>query len=372
MALAASALLAVSPLAVRFTRWAWNPNTIGFFAVLYLLALYYFRKKPRYTVIFIAGFVLGLLFQLHYFTIALGASILPVFYLQYKQVGIKQLIPFFLVFIGAFVLPNLTFVVFDLTHQGFYSNILLESFSGDSPQKLVSFSLQNVFTNPVVYLFDVAEKFLHSKILGIGLVISWVLYASTILRSFFKKGAKVEEVQLIVSWMAFLVIPIFFSASVDDYHSAGLWLSFALAIVYLTRKYLKKYWILLIVILMAWLVYANDINRAPSIDENVPRLRAVSAAIAEDLKETENQNSNVASLVDIDTRAIRFRYFISKENVELLGVDDYLRSDVLYAITKQPWNEVTDQPAWELSSFREAAAVEIWSDGTWTVYRVEK
>ena len=108
VALAASALLAVSPLAVRFTRWAWNPNTIGFFAVLYLLALYYFRKKPRYTVIFIAGFVLGLLFQLHYFTIALGASILPVFYLQYKQVGIKQLIPFFLVFIGAFVLPNLT------------------------------------------------------------------------------------------------------------------------------------------------------------------------------------------------------------------------------------------------------------------------
>lgn len=370
-ALATAALLAVSPLVVRFQQFPWNPNTIAFFGSLYLLVLQKWQKQPRLAFAFAAGFLLGLLFQLHYFTIALAAAALVAWCYTTPK---KWLHAFTLV--AAFILPNLTFVVFDLTHQGFYSSILLESFSGDSQQKFFVFSLTRFITAPVLYLFDVSSKFLASKTLGVALTISMIAFLVLQIKKIFttqknsSKKLTLEYLQLAASWMAFLGIIIFFPSLHDDYQSGMLWITLALITVRVLQKITKKLWHVLLVVILIWLCFANQLWRQPAWEENMPRIRTAALAIAEDAK--NKTNVNVASFVDPQTRAIRFRYFISNEKIQLLGVDDYTQTETLYAVTEKTWEETIQNPAWELNGFRDASASAIWSDNSWTVWRAEK
>jgi hypothetical protein len=374
-ALLICAVLAFSPLAVRFNQWAWNPNTVGFFAILYLLALQKFQsqntKAAKIFWIALAGFFLGLLFQLHYFTVALVAPVLFMLLPQYKKTWQEILI-----FGFGFILPNLTFLIFDITHAGFYRQIIWESFVGNNHQKFFTFSFKNLIFGPFTYLFDTTSKLLGSKFLGLGLTITWLIYAWQKLKNFkinSKNSIKInEEIQLILAWIFFLLLTSFFPALLNDYHSAVLWPSLAIALVItLQKKSLNKY-LYLMIALFIWLIYANHFWRQPNWQENMPRLRTAALTIAKDAKTQTTSNINLASFVDPETRGIRFRYFVINAGQKLLGFDDYPRSEILYAITPHSWQETQQNPAWELDTFREATATAIWSDGEWTVFRVSK
>ncbi len=374
-ALTICALLAVSPLVVRFNQWGWNPNSVGFFAIIYLIALQQFQKQKnksqKYFWIGVAGLFLGLLFQLHYFTIALIVPAFLIFLQRYKKNWLEVFI-----FFSAFILPNLTFLIFDLTHAGFYRKIVLESFVGNSNQKFFIFSLKNLIIGPLQYLFDVSSKFLSSKILGLGLTITWIFYSWKILNEEkinYQNDKKInEKSQLILAWLFFLLFTSFFPSLLNDYHSAVLWPSLAIALVFTLQKIFKKYWLIVITFLLIWLIYSNHFWRQPDWQENMPQLRDVSLAIASDAKKQTTPNINIASLVDPETRGIRFRYFIIHAGQNLLGFDDYPKSEILYAITPHSWQETIKNPAWELDTFREASATAIWNNEEWTVFRVSK
>jgi len=374
-ALAICALLAFSPLVARFNQWPWNPNSVGFFAIIYLIALQKFQKQKtkswQYLWIGLAGLFLGLLFQLHYFTIALIAPALLILLQRYK----KNWLAIF-IFFGSFILPNLTFLIFDLTHAGFYRQIVLESFIGDGNQKFFIFSLKNFISGPFQYLFDISSKFLGSKILGLGLMIAWLISAWQILKAEkinYKNGKKInEKAQLILAWIFFLLFTSFFPSLLNDYHSAVLWPSLAIVVVLALQKIFQKHWQIIVVSLLIWLIYANHLWRQPSWQENMPRLRQAGLIIADDAKKQTTSKINIASLVDPETRGIRFRYFITQAGQNLLGFDDYPKTEILYAITPHSWQETIQNPAWELETFREASATAVWSDNEWTIFRVSK
>lgn len=374
-ALTICALLAVSPVVARFDQWPWNPNSVEFFAIIYLIALQKFQKQKlklhKYFFIGVAGLFLGLLFQLHYFTIALVAPALFILLRQYKKNCLEILI-----FFGTFALPNLTFLIFDLTHEGFYRKIIFESFIGDSNQKFFVFSLTNFIIGPIRYLFDISGKFMGSKFLGLGLMIAWFFDALKTLKQEkinYQNSKKInEKTQLILAWIFFLLLTSFFPSLVDDHHSSVLWLSLAIITTITLQKIFKKHWQTIIVLLAIWLIYANHFWRQPNWQENMPRLRTTALVIANDAKKQTTSNINIASLVDPETRGIRFRYFITQAGQELLGFDDYPKSEILYAITPHSWKETIKNPAWELDTFREASATAIWNDEEWTVFRVSK
>lgn len=374
-ALGVCALLAMSPVVARFDQWPWNPNTVEFFAIIYLIALQQFQKqKIKFKLqlwIGLAGLFLGLLFQLHYFTVALVAPALLILLLQWKKNWLNILI-----FAATFLLPNLTFIIFDVTHAGFYRQIILESFIGQSSQKFFVISLQNFILRPIQYLFDISTKFMGSKVLGLGLVTAWVFDAWRTLKqekNNYQISKKInEKTQLILAWIFFLLLTSFFPSLVDDHHSSVLWLSLAIATVLILQKIFKKYWQIILILLSIWLIYANQFWREPNWQESMPRLRTTALIIAEDAKKQTTSNINIASLVDPETRGIRFRYFITHAEQELLGFDDYPRSDILYAITPHSWQETIQNPAWELDTFRQASATAIWSDGEWTIFRASK
>lgn len=372
VALCVSLLMAVSPLVVRYNQWPWNPNTIGFFMMAYLIFIYFYQNRMRkWLWALLAGLMLGLLLQLHYFAVAGGVIGLAIFLKQKNKRWLDAIL-----FISSAVLPNLTFVIFDLTHEGFYSKILLESFSGQSGQNLVDFSIAGIVLGPAWYLMDISVKLINLKVFGILLFFIFLWWMKDVIRQSIKKYKESdyvsEDLQLVLSWLVFLVGTSIFPSLLDDYHSAALWVGVFVALVLFLQKRFQKIWLPFLLVLAGWMFLANRFWREPSWMENMPILREVGFVIADDAKRLEEKQANIASFVDSDTKGVRFRYFIKTKGVQLLSADQYPEAKVLYAITPHNWEETILNPAWELETFKKASVSGIWERDGWRIFRVEK
>ncbi|MBD3250365.1 MAG: hypothetical protein GF381_02245 [Candidatus Pacebacteria bacterium] len=376
-ALTVSALLATSPLVVRYNQWAWNPNTIGFFGVSLLLLLQFWQKKPQVWLSMLAGFVLGLLFQLHYFTIALGAAALTVFWLEKHLSNIQKILHTF-VFSLSWLLPNLTFIIFDLTHQGFYRQILAESFSSSSDSYL-QLEPWLIPWHSVRYLWLISAQFWKSSWLGIIQFLTIIFWLIKELTHGIKSRQATATFQLAVSWLAFLLIAGIFPNLINNYHSAFLWLGLPLSLSVVGKdwwqNWSKQTQVVVLCFLIVYLSLQNRFWRQPRWSENMTLVRQAGQIIAQDYLELENKSAeklsfNVASLVDSDTRATRFRYFVIATGAKPLSFYHYPDSKILYVVSPHPWSEAKQNPAWELDKFRKGKEQLLWENRGWRVYRV--
>jgi len=374
-ALAVTSLLAVSPLVVRYNQWPWNPNTVGFFTMVYFIAIYFYQNKTKFSnkLFFasLAGLSLGLLFQLHYFSIAVGIIYLVIFIKQKRKDWLSLLL-----FSLLAILPNLTFLIFDITHEGFYRKIIFESLLGESKQNFVSFSLFGIILGPIQYMFGVISDFFGSWVLGTLFSFVWFIYLIKIVRKFIKEFTKTkyldEQSQLIISWVFFLILTSLFPSLLDNYHSATLWIGIAIPVVLFLKQLFKKKYLYISIPLIIYLIYANHFWRQPTWMENMPKLQRVGEVIANDMKGQTSDQINIASFVDSDTRATRFRYFVDVHDQQLLTYYQYPQTEILYAITPHSWAETIENPVWEVETFQEASASVIWEEGEWRIYRVSK
>jgi hypothetical protein len=373
IALGVTGLMATSPLVVYYVRWPLNPNTTGFFGVLYLLSLQAWRARPRWWLSFLAGLLVGLLFQLHYFTIALAPAAFLVFFWQAKLTWRQKLVHCLLLSLG-WLLPNLSFVIFDLTHEGFYRKILIDLFVVEQPTQ---FSLGSPLLWPLTaldYLWDISHKFMSNFWLGgVTFLVFLVWWGRTLQKGFSLKKAD-ESFQLAISWLVFLLITALLPGLKDDYHSAVLWVAIPTSLLVTTKVWWQKLngfrQTVLLLIIVVFLSFQNQLWRSPTWQENMPLIRSAAGAIAEDAR--GKTNLNIASFVDPDTRATRFRYFVINSGVTLLTINEYPQADVLYIITPHPWEETRKNPAWELETFRQGATKLIWQADGWTVFKIMK
>ncbi len=111
--LIAAFLVAISPKMVDISRFSWNPNPVPFFTLLTFCFLYLAAVRNKLIFSFLAGAGLGILFQLHYTTLAL----IPI-------VGLCALVIFprkrwvlnLFVGLGGFLLGNSLFLIFEIRH----------------------------------------------------------------------------------------------------------------------------------------------------------------------------------------------------------------------------------------------------------------
>ncbi len=360
---------AVSPLVVQYVQWSWNPNTLPFFALLYFLCLTRILKKNTHIGVWtsLAGLLLGLLFQLHYFSIPLGAAYLLIF-LNMKKRKWKE----FVLFSIFFLLPNTSFIFFDLTHDFFYFKILKDSFTGTTQQRFFAFHMQNFLSIPFQFMYEVlGGLFAQQKalILLFESVFFWSIFST--MREYFITRKVDLRTLLACTWILFFLLICFFPSLFNDYHSSYLWFSvFYFLINSLgTKKHALLFYFLLIPITIGHI----GLGRAAGWSENLPLLRSLTQIVISHYRQHHAGNSvNIASLTDADTRAVRCRYFLLKENVPLDTIDQYLQTKVLYVIS--PYDQMTtkNSSAWEISSFREASWEKIGEAGNTFVYKVEK
>lgn len=204
---------------------------------------------------------------------------------------------------------------------------------------------------------------------GILLYVSLLVYV-------FKQNKKIslEEKQFIYSWLLFLLITSFLPKLLDNYHSQVLWIGIAFIFAWIIQQIShQQIRIMAIISVCLVMVINSQIWKKPTWDQNMPRTKEVGHLIAQDALKNQEQQVNVASLVDADARATRFRYFIISNGQNLLGIDQYDQSQTLYVISQKSIADgMLQNPAWEISSFKNHHFTQLWTDGDWILYKSTK
>ncbi|OGG24405.1 hypothetical protein A3A79_04440 [Candidatus Gottesmanbacteria bacterium RIFCSPLOWO2_01_FULL_43_11b] len=118
--LAASALYALSPVVIAFSRSSWNPNVVQFFSALLIYMLWKAEQKAKREYFIFAGIAIGIGLQLHYLFSFLGVLTLIWFFLIKKKGS--------LLFTGmGFLIGYAPFLLFELRH-GFPNTLTLYRF----------------------------------------------------------------------------------------------------------------------------------------------------------------------------------------------------------------------------------------------------
>jgi len=367
---------AISPLVVKYVTWSWNPNTTPFFSLLFFLALTKLFKQHKNTLLWsgIAGLCLGLLFQLHFFTLPLITAFLFSIYWLKENKKQKNHLNWqsLLIFLGLAILPNLSFVVFDLTHEFFYLQIIKDMFFSSSGDSYIQFSIWNIIWQPVTYSFDLLKKLFNIHGILAGGVLMYLSYRLVAVYKDFKKTRKLSLGFWIgLSYVSFLVITVFFPNLINDYHSAFIW--FGLIYLLIEKLPLKPLTYVGLGLLSNLMIAGNHLNQPPDWSQNLPLVRELSQTVVKDVKEnaTIGDNFNLATFTDADTRGIRYRYFLVKDGVIPSGIDQYAQDKIIYIISPHSEEETKKNPAWEIQTVIDVPWDEVGEVEGVRVYKAE-
>ena len=376
IALAVTVLYAASPLVVYQVSWPWNPNTTPFFALLFLICLEMLKQHKRVAWSVLAGFLLGLLFQLHYFTIALGLTWLLTMVKSINHQSCKRKIRHWIAFCSAFVFPNFSFVIFDLTHDHFYWNILKATLTGGTEQQYLTPTLYSLLINPLIFTKIVLQGLFEFPTIITGLL-TLIFMAWLMLQMLKIKPNLVGWFS--ISWFGMLVLVWLFPLTVNDYHSNYLWFGLILFLILFIEKAIGKTnryaFPLMVGLLTTYFVLHNHVFTPPGWSEQMPLTRNLSNAIVANVKDngyTAQTKIAVAALTDADILAGRYRYFLIAGGLEPVGINQYSNADVLYIISIHNENDSKLNPARELQAFIFLPWQEIYREGESRVFRANK
>lgn len=140
--LGAAFLFAVSPLAVEFGRWPWNPNVMPFFTTLFAYSLWQALERKKEPWIMVTGISLAAILQSHY----LGLAAFPVLVISLviKRPKVQDATNWLMAGLFFFILMS-PLLAFDLQHdflnaRGFWQIVTERTGSGVNVGSILSHS----------------------------------------------------------------------------------------------------------------------------------------------------------------------------------------------------------------------------------------
>jgi len=363
-----SALLwAVSPWMVEYGRNIFNSYFITGFSVFAFWCLVKFLKtkelKSALLLLLLAGVFSGLAVQANFLAAGLPLGLFLILIL--KKVAWKK----HLLFCFGLFLAILPYLVFELRHQFFNTRAFLDlsrvgkaiTFSGQTFLQKLVLNLWQVF----YYLFG----FGYINILSTFLLVLILLGVALVVI----KDRKSEALPLtFIMLFTGLIIPTIYPGQMLV-HYLGVVYPYAFLLVGLLFESLSFRVKYVSYFLIAGLVILN-LNKVSFVQQSMPKgwdLAGVRLA-ARIIEQDAEGNFNIANLLDGDTRAYSYRYFVQLAKKQPLGVEDYPKADTLYVIARDTEN-VLDYPVWEISSFTPAKITKTWPiKNSISVFKLEK
>ena len=341
----AAGLYTLAYIPISETRSAWNPNPmpLAVLGIIYGFYLANYKNKPRGLLL--AAVSLGAALQLHYMIVFLTPFILWQVILSRKRfkelllgltIVIVMLLPLFL-----FEIKNNWLNVRGLTeflgkHQ--YGNLdwllVIKNTIGRSEQVI-------------------------GMVLGFGRnynpLRTWITRGFLLLLAIFFKRMKFLGIYLFTAIAALAIYQ-------DNVYPHYLGFLFP-AVFMLTAMVLSR---LPKLVLPAFAVLFLVYNLPPIYtllrqNGNLANVRKTADFINEDIKLNNYQQVNLA-LIDgtRDYPAMSFRYFLTRVGADILPIDQYPQTQVLYIISPYPQTDILDQPMWEIQALLPAEVAEIW------------
>jgi 4-amino-4-deoxy-L-arabinose transferase-like glycosyltransferase len=184
-ALFASAMMAVSAIAIVHSRFSWNPNIIPFVSLWLLTFSYYaWKVSPKYWIA--VGACFGIIVQLHYVTLLSGVAAGLLFIWQLieqrknKQVITKILVSAMggIIVAGALLTP---LFLFDMRHDWLNVQAFQELLSDDKNFVQGDSSLLDQSRNVLQHIRDRSSLIIFDKTLGVPKAVSILLLIALVL-----------------------------------------------------------------------------------------------------------------------------------------------------------------------------------------------
>jgi hypothetical protein len=168
-----SLLYAVSPLAITFSSFAWNPNTIPFFVMLILYFLFLYLKDKN-ELNFVSAFIIfSLAFQLHYQMLIIGIFFAFVFFKQPLK-KIKN----YIFCVGGFSLAFFPYFLYEVNNN-FYNLKAIYAFFSQSHSQYYN------RVGNIDFVINFLPNFYSKIIGGYNLTLGLIIFIGSLLTIFY-------------------------------------------------------------------------------------------------------------------------------------------------------------------------------------------
>lgn len=324
----ATFLYAISPTAIKFSNFSWNPNVMPLFALLFI----YFMTEKRYVW---ASVAFAMCLNSHY----LALILLPLAFLIWLKDYSKKSIKTTLIAIAVFALSLVPQLLFDIKHQGQNIKALLTFFS----ERETTVNLKVYKSLPVIpELFNqINTSLLAGKDETFGIIVSIILFLGIIYLFIRHKNKKFTYCVL---WYLFGLIGLgLYKQHIYDHYFGFLFPVLFMLIGYLISKLPKLFAVALFLSLTIFSLLQNPFRWAPNNQLGITQ--KISNTI---LSSSNNQSFNYAILSKMGWG---FSYYLI-ENKNYFDLKDKITDQLFvvcvpFQIDCNPINN----PEWAVAAF---------------------
>ncbi|HUW22013.1 MAG TPA: glycosyltransferase family 39 protein [Candidatus Bathyarchaeia archaeon] len=358
-----TSLFAFSPQIVAQSRFAWNPNPLPIFSLLFLLACQKIIGENEKKYLLLLAFSIGAAINLHYSGLTF-LFITLLIYLRFRpRFKIYPTVALSFLILGLFLLPLL---VFEFRHQFVNVGNIVEYFFSGTGGRIPAPAFFTGLWEKLVYLFGLLVNLpsLWIKIAAVFILVGcfW-LYFNEI---------KTKPTFFTVTFLTLfggVLFAAFYKGSFFFFYLTFLYpVPFLLTLLLLDRIRVKSRKVTLVFILVAGFLISKNIVAlisSPIGSSKINGLVDTARFLADKIKVDEKFNL-VAVYRDKDGyyyNAVDYRYFLEADcGIRVPGWDvlDYQQAQILYLISETGSLEVLKLDIWEVGLFKPEKITSVW------------
>ncbi|MBI2036489.1 glycosyltransferase family 39 protein [Candidatus Microgenomates bacterium] len=397
--LIASALYAVSPLVIAYSRSSWNPNLMPFFSLLGIIVVYQAVAKNSWRLFILLGILLGIAMQLHYLTTFFVVVIAV--YLLFARLYLGQgvtLIKNFGQTLAGFLLGFSPFLAFEVRHGFPNINTVIRfmfgstgetGFAGEKFTGIVGDVFFRLFgrlitrfpppeqvglrEDPAIALWYYGTAFLGMVSVG-ALIFLFV-------RAIGKNRSDVQKFGLLLFWFFISILLFgFYKKPIYDYYFGFIFplpfllVGFVLAKFYEAKKLAMAGKVLAVAIFLSLFLYNLDgMPFKHSPNRQLAQVEQISQFV---LEKTEGQPFNFA-LLTLGNSDHGYRYFFELKNNPPVTIENEINdparktvTDQLLIVCEDPNCKPLGDSLWEVAGFGRAEIAGEWQVSVVKVYKL--
>lgn len=362
LALLVALIYAVQPQVVNQSRFAWNPNTMPFFTLLFILGLYLVSKKKTLGWL-MAFFALAISLQLHYSAICFLPVLLIFLIFSRKEVKFDR---WFLAGLLLFFFLMSPLIFFDLRHHFTNTRAILLYLKRGAPGEIppppfFPGLFEKLRLLLVEIVFGIKDKLIS---LGVILLIFFLSVLSYLKQKNFRLG-----IFLALSCLVFgVLVASFYRGSFFEFYLTLLYpMGFLLMGILASFLFNRGYWWKIGLVLFFLIIFFFNLRKIDIFTEpkrTISDLKLVTGVMAEDIKESDSFNlAGVLGKGRFDYNAVDYRYFLEtyygKKALDW-DVLDYQKAKVLYLISEVGEIKPLAVGIWEVNLFGPKEVLRTW------------
>lgn len=362
-------LYALTPITVTHARFFWNPNLLIPLSVFFwYLALTPIDSKKFIRNLFLSGIIVGIMFNLHYF------SIIPILFFGLYLLFTKKIDHIIYLFSG-FLIGSLPLIVFEFKNDFYLTNAFVYN---------LGHGVKGLSHTPIYYLDNLGRILLSIFGLSHGeipfpvlqlptviLLVVEIIFIILFIKHLLKKEAK-NSLWLYLCLVPTIALTLYFSTY--DLYLRYLFSAFPLLILFVSDILISKTHPRLAFILFIPIIFSNfkSVSTTISLKDGYLSLDTIEAISNKIVSDNPQGKYNITESIRGDARSTAFRFYLLRDaKIKPQSEISYGDLNTLYVVS--PSIETTyKEGRWELAASGPKDIKETTDFGEVKLFRLER